>query len=235
MPDKNIKGVPVHVGIILDGNRRWARERNLPTFEGHKKGFEKMRDVPQWFYKRGVRCVSVYAFSTENWNRSQDEVGYLMKIFREAIENELEKAAENGYRIVVSGIVNSLPEGLPEAIAKLEEATQFGVKGILNICLNYGGRQEIIDAVKKMMKNKIQEEQIREDMVGKYLYNGELIPDADLIIRPGGEMRLSNFLLWRAAYSELYFLKKYWPDFEESDVETILRDFAGRQRRFGGN
>jgi undecaprenyl diphosphate synthase len=234
MENENNK-IPNHVGLILDGNRRWARERHLPDFEGHRRGMEKMRQVPGWFFARGIKVLSVYVFSTENWKRKQEEVNYLMKIFRDTIETEFQAISENDYRVVVSGRIDELPGDLPEAIMKLESSTTGKNKGILNICLNYGGRAEIVDAVKKMIRNSIAEEQVHEGIISKYLYNGNLFCDPDVIVRTSGEKRLSGFMLWRSAYSELVFLKKYWPEFEESDIDFILREYAERQRRFGGN
>jgi undecaprenyl diphosphate synthase len=229
------KNIPQHIGIILDGNRRWAQERHLSDFEGHRRGMEKMRQAPLWFFARGVKIVSVFAFSTENWQRKQEEVNYLMKIFRETIDAELETEKEKGYRVVVSGRIDELPGDLPEAIYKLESSTASNSKGILNICLNYGGKAEIIDAVKKMVRNNVAEDQVHEGMIGKYLYNSQILNDPDLIIRTSGEMRLSGFMLWRSAYSELIFLKKFWPEFEEADADFVLKEYAERQRRFGGN
>lgn len=226
--------IPEHIGIIMDGNRRWARERNLPTLEGHLKGYEKIKQAPDWFFARGVKILSVFAFSTENWNRSPDEVNYLMKLLKQAVIEETEIAAKKGYQVYVSGRLNELPGDLPEACQALMDKTKTGTNGIVNICLNYGGRAEIVDAVRKIIKNQIKLEQVHEGMVRKYLYRGEL-GDPDIIVRTSGEMRLSGFMLWQSAYSELLFLKKYWPDFEESDVKKILDEYARRNRRFGGD
>lgn len=234
MEDNNKKNIPLHVGIIMDGNRRWARERNLPTLEGHLKGYEKMRQVPDWFFSRGVKILSIFAFSTENWNRSRDEVNYLMKLLKRAIDEELEEINKKGYRILISGKIDELPGDLPEACYRVMDKTKTNNKGTLNICLNYGGRPEIIDAVKKMIKQKLELKQVHEGMIKKYLYHGEL-SDPDIIIRTSGEQRLSGFMLWQSAYSELMFMKKYWPDFEESDVNLILEEYESRKRRFGGD
>jgi undecaprenyl diphosphate synthase len=235
MENNKEKNVPNHIGIIPDGNRRWARERNLPTFEGHRRGLEKIHMFPQWFFARGVKIVSVFGFSTENWSRAQDEVNYLMKLFKETIDTELENANEKGYRVVVSGRIDELPGDLPEAIINLMNVTKANTKGMLNILLNYGGRPELVDAVRKMIKNKITEEQVHEGMIGKYLYNSEVMTDPDIIVRTSGEMRISGFMLWHSAYSEFYFFKKHWPDFEDADADAILREFAERKRRFGGD
>lgn len=234
MSDANKKTIPTHIGLIMDGNRRWAKERNLPTLEGHYRGYERMRQLPQWFFSKGVQVVSVFAFSTENWNRSQDEVNYLMKLLDTAIQNELAALEENDYQLIISGRIEELPGDLPDACRNVMAKTKHKKGGIFNICLNYGGRAEIVDALRKMIKNNIAIDQVHEGMIRKYLYNGDL-PDPDIIVRTSGEQRTSGFLLWESAYSEFIFLKKYWPDFEERDVEIILSEYASRNRRFGGD
>lgn len=231
--EKIIKtNIPDHVGIIMDGNRRWAQERNLPSFEGHLVGYEKMRKAPEWFFSRGVKVLSVFAFSTENWNRGQEEVNYLMKLLKKAVDEEIEGINKKGYKVLISGKIDELPGDLPESCLDAMNKTKDNTKGILNICLNYGGRAEIVDAIRKMIKNKVEVEQVHEGMVRKYLYNGDL-PDPDIIVRTSGEQRLSGFELWQGAYSELFFLEKYWPEFEESDADLILEEYASRKRRFG--
>jgi len=226
--------IPDHVGLIMDGNRRWAEERNLKTLEGHLKGYNKMKDMPEWFFSRGVKVVSVFAFSTENWNRSQSEVNYLMKLLKNALTNDFEEFNSRGYRLLISGRVSELPGDLPEVCVEAVNNTANNDKGILNICINYGGRAEIVDAIRKMIKNKIEVEQVHEGMIKKYLYNAEL-SDPDIIIRTSGEQRLSGFQLWQSAYSELLFLKKYWPDFEEDDADFVIEEYNRRKRRFGGD
>jgi len=225
--------IPNHVAIIMDGNRRWAKERNLPTFEGHFRGYRKLGSSVDWFFKRGVKIISFFGFSTENWNRSQEEVNYLMKLIHDVIDKEINEAVAKNYRVLVSGRIEELPGDLPEACRTLVDKTKTGAKGILNLCLNYGGRPEIIDAVRKMIRNGITEDQVHEGMIKKNLYND--LPDPDIIIRTSGEQRLSGFLLWQSAYSELFFMQKYWPDFEETDADIIINEYSGRQRRFGGN
>lgn len=227
------KNIPAHVGIIPDGNRRWAKERNLSGLDGHQKGYEKLRQATDAFYSRGVKIVSVFAFSTENWNRGQIEVNYLMKLLSKAIDEETVRALQKNHKILISGRTEDLPGDLPAKCADTINKTKAGTEGILNLCLNYGGRAEIVDAVKKMIRNKIEPDQVHEGMIRKYLYNGDL-PDPDLIIRTSGEYRLSGFELWQSAYSELFFLKKYWPDFEAADVDAVLAEYSKRKRRFGG-
>ncbi|MCG2701451.1 polyprenyl diphosphate synthase, partial [Candidatus Parcubacteria bacterium] len=188
--------IPNHVGVIIDGNRRWARERNLTTMEGHLKGYQKMKLAPDWFFSSGVKILSVFAFSTENWSRSRDEVNYLMKLIKKAINEEAEDADKKGYRVLVSGRVDELPGDLPESCYNAINKTKTNTKAVLNICLNYGGRAEIVDAMRKMLKNNIKLEQIHEGMIKKYLYNGDL-GDPDIIVRTSGEQRLSGFQLWQ--------------------------------------
>jgi undecaprenyl diphosphate synthase len=233
MEKKNEKTTPSHIGIIMDGNRRWAKERNLPSYEGHLKGYEILKKAPDWFFKRGIKILSVYAFSTENWSRAQDEVNFLMKLLKRGIEEETEEAIKKNYRILFSGRISELPGDLPESCQDVINRTKAGQKGTLNICLNYGGRSEIMDAIKKIIKNGIEVEQVHEGIVRKYLYNGEL-SDPDMIVRTSGEERISGFLLWQASYSEFFFMKKHWPEFEETDVDIVLNEFANRKRRFGG-
>lgn len=227
--NKNNIKIPVHVGIIPDGNRRWAKERNLSGFIGHEKGYAKILQATDWFFARGVKIVSVFVFPAENWNREKEEVNYLMKLLRQMIDEEAERAVEKNFKILVSGRIDELPGDLPDACFEAMEKTKNGMSGILNICVNYGGRAEIVDAVKKIMKNKIEPEQIHEGMIRKYLYNGDL-PDLDIIVRASGEQRLSGFELWTSAESELIFLKKYWPDFEEADADFVLEEYDKRKR-----
>jgi len=228
----NKKLIPLHVGIIIDGNRRWAKERNLPTLEGHSQGYEKVKLMGDWFYAKGVKIISVFVFSTENWNRAQAEVNYLMKLMEKVLRDDLEEFNKKNYKLLISGRIEELPGDLPEICYNAIDKTKNNIGGILNICLNYGGRPEIVDAIKKMIKNNIGLEQIHEGMIKKYLYQGDL-PDPDIIVRTSGEERLSGFLLWQSAYSELLFLKKYWPEFEKSDVDLIIDEYGKRQRRFG--
>lgn len=233
MDQKVARKIPNHVAIIMDGNRRWAEERNLPSLEGHLKGYEKVRKVADWAFSKGIKILSVYGFSIENWNRSQEEVNYLMKLIKIALEEEVAHAQEKGYKVLITGRISELPGDLPEACYNMMEKTQGGTNGILSICLNYGGRAEIVDAIRKMVKNNLSVEQIHEGAIRKYLYNE--LPDPDMIVRTSGEQRLSGFLLWQSAYSELMFLQKFWPEFEERDIEAIIEEYNKRQRRFGGN
>ena len=234
MDKKDKKNIPKHVGIIMDGNRRWAKERNLPTIEGHAKGYEKMKVVGDWFFSQGVKILSVYAFSTENWNRSRMEVNYLMKLMKKALKDDFEEFNSREYRLLISGRIEELPGDLPEICQEAINKTKKNTKGILNICINYGGRAELIDAFKKIVNKNVTADQIHEGMIRKYLYQAEL-PDPDIIVRTSGEKRISGFQLWQSAYSEFLFLKKYWPDFERSDAEIIIDEYSNRKRRYGGD
>ena len=224
--------IPKHIGIIMDGNRRWAKERNLKTYDGHKKGFDIAKQMPAWFFEKGVEVVSIYAFSTENWKRKQDEVNYIMKLLHYALKESLQELNERNYRLLVSGRLEDLPGDLAEICLEAETKTKDNTLGILNLCLSYGGRAEIIDAIKKMIKKGIEVDQVHEGMIKKNLYHGEL-NDPDLIIRTSGEKRLSGFLTWQGVYSELIFLEKYWPDFEKRDVDLIIEEYSNRKRTFG--
>lgn len=227
-----MKKAPYHLGIIIDGNRRWAQKRGLPSFEGHRRGLEKVKEIGKWCKKRGVKILTLFAFSTENWDRSKTEVNYLMKLLGQALaKKNIKEIDKEGIKIQVIGQRGKLPSQLQETIKKAEEITQNNKEGILNIALSYGGRAEIVEAVKKIVKKNPLSE-ITEDLISRNLWTaGEPYPD--LIIRTAGEQRLSNFLLWQAAYSELYFSEKYWPEFTEKDLDEALRNYAQRQRRFG--
>jgi undecaprenyl diphosphate synthase len=223
-----------HLGIIMDGNRRWAKERNLPQVEGHRRGYNLMKEAPLWFFDLGVEIVTVYAFSTENWTRSRDEVNYLMKLLKTALSDDFEEFNEQGVKLLVSGRISELPGDLPELCLSAMEKTKNNNRGTLNICLNYGGRAEIVDAIKKMITNNVSVEQVHEGMVRKYLYQPDLI-DPDMIVRTSGERRLSGFQLWECSYSELMFMEKLWPEFEKTDADAIIEEYAQRNRRKGGD
>lgn len=226
--------VPEHIAIIMDGNRRWARERNLPDLEGHLKGYNIAKNAPEWFFKKGVKAITLWAFSCDNWKRDKQEVNFLMGLLKRAIEEESEEAIKKGYRVLISGRLSELPGSLPDDCQDLMDKTKDGQNGTINLCVNYGGRLEIIDAIGRIIKDKIEPKDITENTISKYLYHHD-IGEPDMIARTSGEQRLSGFLLWQSAYSELMFLKKYWPDFEKQDVDMILKEFEKRNRRFGGN
>jgi len=222
--------IPYHIAIIPDGNRRWARENGLSTFYGHKTGIENFKKISSFARKKGIKVLTFFAFSTENWKRQKTEVDYLIRLFKRTLNKYIDDVHREGIRLIITGDKKGLPKDFREAVYKSEKLTQNNKNGILNLALNYGGRREILGAVKKILIDK--PSNINENIFKKYLWT-ENIPDPDLIIRTGGEKRISNFLLWEMAYSELYFSRKYWPDFTTKDFSRILSDFAKRKRRFG--
>ncbi|WP_101474552.1 isoprenyl transferase [Fusobacterium sp.] len=222
--------VPDHIAIIMDGNGRWAKKRGLPRTLGHREGAASLRKVITHAAELGVKYLTVYAFSTENWKRSQEEVSALMFLFKSYIKNEEKNIMKNNIRFMVSGRTDNVSPTLLKAIHQLEEKSSKNTGLTFNIAFNYGGRAEIIDAVNKVIKSGA--ENITEEEFGKYLYNN--LPDPELLIRTSGEMRISNFLLWQIAYSEIYITDTLWPDFDEAELEKAIENFNKRDRRFGG-
>jgi len=219
-----------HLGIIMDGNRRWATTRRLPSFEGHRAGYKKIEDVLRWCRDAGIKILTLYAFSTENWQRSKKEVDFLMKLFYLALTKDIKKLHKNKVCVRVIGREEGLSKKLQQAIKKAEALTKNNTAAILNLAINYGGRLELVDAFNKILKNPPKE--ITEDLISQNIYTADL-PDPDLIIRTSGERRLSEFLTWQSAYSEFYFIKRHWPEFSKEDFDDALNDFANRQKRFG--
>lgn len=230
---KETKKIPFHLGIIVDGNRRWARERGLPTFEGHRKGLEKLTKIGEMTLEKGVKVLTLYVFSTENWKRTKTEVNYLMGLFGKSLSKKnVKELQQKGIKLQVIGQKERLSKTLQRKIKEAERMTKNNKKGILNLAISYGGRAEIIQAVKNIIEKKISLDKINEDLINQNLWTAGLAYP-DLIIRTGGAQRLSNFLTWQSAYSEFCFIKKYWPDFTAKDLDKILADFSSRQRRFG--
>ena len=224
--------VPVHVAIIMDGNGRWAQKRGLPRFDGHRVGVDSIQKILKTLSQKGVQYVTLYAFSTENWNRPEEEVTGILEILQYALRVQTEALHENNVRIVHIGKQDRLSPQLREEVAHAEQLTR-GNSGItLNVAFDYGGRDEILAAVKKIIRDGIPEDQVDEALFQSYLFTGHS-PDPDLIIRTGGEMRISNFLLWQSAYSEYYHTPTLWPDLESDEIERVLEDYGTRQRRFG--
>jgi len=222
--------VPYHLGIIIDGNRRWAKERGLPAFEGHRQGLENVRKAVFWCKNRGIKILTLFVFSTENWKRSKIEVNYLMKLFKQAINKQnIQKFHKQGIKIKVIGQREKLAKSLEKTIEDVEELTKNNKEMVLNFALSYGGRADIVETVKKIIKKKIPIEKITEDVISQNLSASDL----DLMVRTGKEQRISNFLIWQAAYSELYFCEKYWPAFTENDLDKTFKEYNRRQRRFG--
>lgn len=221
-----------HLGIIMDGNRRWARRRGLPTLEGHRRGYETFKRVGEWCLDRGIEILTVYAFSTENWNRSKREVGYLMRLLTLALSKEVDDLHRKNIRISVIGRVHELPKRLQAHIRSAMDLTKGNTRGTLQLAINYGGRAEIVDAVRRVYRQARHASQITERSLSEAMYTAHQ-PDPDLIIRTSGEHRLSGFLAWQGVYSELLFLDKHWPDFSQRDLDAALREFSRRHRRFG--
>lgn len=225
--------LPTHLGLILDGNRRWARDQGLPTFDGHKKGYENLKTIAEAAIDRGVKFISAFVFSTENWKRAQDEVKYLMDLLTWVATHEVDEMHKKEIRVVFLGKEKPLSDKNLKLIRKAEEKTKDNTRGTLALCLNYGGQTEIAEAVQKLMNAGVKPEDVTPELIQQYLYHPE-IPDIDFLIRTSGEQRLSNFMLWRAAYAELYFkADKHWPAFTVEDLDAALADYAQRVRRFG--
>ena len=232
--------LPRHVGIIMDGNGRWAQQRGLPRYKGHIEGAQTFRKIGEFAGNLGIECLTFYAFSTENWKRPPEEVAAIMDLFREYLRELDERKAENeekGIKVNFIGDRTGIPKDILKMMGYSERITRKKDHVILNIAINYGGRQEILHSVqeiaKEVEKGKLKASEITEDMISEHLYTGGL-PDPDLIIRPSGEYRLSNFLLWQSAYSEFWYSDILWPDFTEEDFTAALREFEKRNRRFGG-
>ena len=233
---ENLK-IPYHVGIILDGNGRWATERGLKRSEGHKAGFETLKILSKHVFTRGVKVLSVFAFSTENFNRTKEEVDYLMNLFLKGFKSSVKEFNKNNIKVVFSGRKEPLSDKVYESMKSLEKETENNTGGILNICLNYGGQTEIVDTTKKLINDvldgKLKTEDITPEIFMKNLYND--LPPMDFLIRTSGEIRVSNFMLFSLAYAEMYFPFTYFPDFRESEFDKSLEEYTKRDRRFGKN
>jgi undecaprenyl diphosphate synthase len=225
--------VPKHVGFILDGNRRWARQRGLSVIEGHREGYANLKTIARASFKRGVQYISAYVFSTENWKRERSEVRDLMRFVSWVLKHELKEFQRENVRLRIVGSKLKLGKALVKAIHEAEEATKDNTRGTLLICLDYGGQQEIVDATKRIAAAGVRPEAITPELLSQYLYAPD-VPPLDLVIRTSGEQRLSNFMLWEAAYSELLFTKVPWPDFSERHLANAIAKYSNRQRRFGG-
>jgi undecaprenyl diphosphate synthase len=224
--------VPRHIAIVMDGNRRWARGRRLPVIAGHRQGVETIRQTVRAARDRGVEYVTLYSFSTENWKRDPDEVGGLMRLLEETIRRETGTLVKDGVRLRIIGRLHELPDGVRRAIDESARATDSGRNGTMTIAFNYGGRAEIVDAVRRLVAEGVPADQIDEQAIGARLYAPEH-PDPDLLIRTGGELRVSNFLLWEVAYAEMWATDVLWPDFAVEHLDAALASYARRERRFG--
>lgn len=225
-----------HIAIIMDGNRRWAKDNNLPSAVGHKKGVDSLKTAVQSCHKFGIKYLTVYAFSTENWNRKPEEVNFLMELFAQTIKNELKELDENNVILNFIGDLTKLNPKLQKILNNAVETTKNNTGVNLRIAFNYGSRAEMVNAVKnitqKVLNNEISIDEISENTISSELYTNNM-PDPDLLIRTGGEMRISNYLLWQIAYSELLITPQYWPDFNENSMSEAVLEFNHRQRRYG--
>lgn len=230
--------IPYHIVLFPDGNRRWARKRGFSTLKGHQEGYRNLIKFCEWCKKRGVKILTAFGFSTENWKRPKEEVRYLMRLFEQFLFQNMKKYQKNtgyqeeGIRIRIIGQKERLPQSLQGVIERIENLTKDCKNLHLNLAVSYGGRWDIVQALQKIVRKKISPKDITENLINNHLSTAGL-PAPDLIIRAGDEQRLSNFVIWQAAYSELYFSKKLWPDFTEKDLDKVLREYAYRKRRFG--
>src|SRR5438876_2157092 len=227
-----LDAVPRHLAIVMDGNRRWARKRHLPAIAGHRAGVDTIRRTLRAARERGVEYLTLFSFSTENWSRDRDEGSALMALLEETIRRETKTLVEDGVRLMVIGRLHELSDRLQKAIAGAIMATAGGKRGVMTLAFNYGGRAEIIDAVKKLVRDRVAEDAVDEHAIATRLYAPEH-PDPDLLIRTGGELRVSNFLLWEVAYAEMWATEVLWPDFSVNDLDQALNSYAHRERRFG--
>lgn len=229
----NTTTIPRHIGYIVDGNRRWARAQGLPAYKGHQAGYKALKEVVNASFEAGVEYVSAYVFSTENWKRSKDEVNRLMGLMLTIAASDMDSLLENNVKVRVLGSREGLDSKILAAIESIETGSADNTSGTLALCFNYGGQRELVDAMRDIIKAGGSQDEITPDLIAEHLY-GPDIPPVDMIVRTGGEKRLSNFMLWRAAYSELLFLDTYWPDMTKADVTAILKEYLERNRRFGG-
>ena len=227
--------VPNHVAIIMDGNGRWAVNRGLKRTKGHQKGAEVLKKISEYVYDKGIKVLSVFAFSTENWKRDKEEVDYLMDLFIKAFKENFDVVKKKGVKVVFSGVKARLSDKVLAQMKKMTDETKDNKNGVFNICLNYGGQDERVEATKKICKDvsdgNLSIDDINSKMYNKYLFND--LPPVDLMIRTSGEYRISNFMLWQLAYSELYFTDTLWPDFTNEDLDEAIESFNNRDRRFG--
>lgn len=224
--------VPKHIGFIIDGNRRWAKQHGLTTYEGHLAGYELVCEIVIAAFEAGVEYVSAYIFSTENWQRSEEEVGNLMGLVLKLLTTDLIKLSDKNVKLKILGSRDRLSDDILSAIEEAESTTAKNTGGTLALCFNYGGQLEVVDAVKKIVQSGIKSDDITVEMISKNIYTPE-IPPIDIVIRTSGEKRLSNFMLWRTTYSEIMFFDKMWPDMTKDDVTDIINEYSKRSRRFG--
>ena len=236
MEDEN-KGLPLHIGIIMDGNRRWAKSKGKMASEGHKVGADTLDKMLHYANKIGIKYLTVYAFSTENWKRAENEISVIMKLLKKYLDDFLGGMNDENIKVNILGDISKLSKNLQKSLNETIEKTKNNTGLTFNIAFNYGGRDEIVRAVKKIthkvLLGEITEDDITEELISENLYTKNM-PDPDLIIRTSGELRLSGFLIWQSAYSELYFVEKNWPEFTEKDFDEAIEEYKRRNRRFGG-
>lgn len=224
--------IPTHIAIIMDGNGRWASSRGLPRLAGHRAGTENLRRVIEACVEFGIKYLTIYAFSTENWSRPMEEVQGLMRIFEDVIDRELQELYDQGVQLRHIGRLDRLRPAFRKKVLHAIEFTKSNYRLILNVAFNYGGRDEIVCAIQRMIQDGVKPEEVNDDLVSEYLFTAG-IPDPDLIIRTSGEVRGSNFLIWQGAYSEWYFPPTYWPDFDKEELRRALEEYSHRERRYG--
>lgn len=231
-PNKSAESLPHHVGLILDGNRRWARAEGLPQLEGHRRGYDNLYKIVMHLADRGVKYISAYVFSTENWDRTKEEVDYLMELILWVATKELEKYIKEDIKVVFLGSRSRLSAKLLRALDAAEAKTQYNSRAVLAVCFNYGGHNELAEGVARLVADGVTPAEVTPERLASYLYHPE-VPSVDLLIRTSGEQRLSGFMLWRVSYAELYFTPQPWPAFTTADLDAALEEYAGRQRRYG--
>lgn len=229
----NSSTVPRHIGYILDGNRRWAKTHGLPTYEGHLAGYNALKDVVEATADMGVEYISFYTFSTQNWSRAESEVRGIMRLIRRLFKTDINQLVKKGFKLVVLGSRENLPDDICEMMDRAEAMSADSTRATLVMCFNYGGQEEIVRAAKRLIEQKKSSAEITLDTFAGALDHPD-VPPCDLIVRTSGEQRLSDFMLWRAAYSEFMFIDKFWPEMTNQDVTAILEEYSKRQRRFGG-
>ena len=230
---KSFDKVPQHIAIIMDGNGRWAKARGLPRLAGHRAGTENLRTIIQAGVDFGIQYLTFYAFSTENWSRPKAEVEGLMKILADVFDREAAELHRQGARLIHIGHLDGLPPNLQEKVRNAVEMTSGNERITVVLAFNYGGRDEIVHAVKRLLKDQVDPEKVDQDLLSEYMFTAG-IPDPELVIRTSGEQRTSNFLTWQSVYSEWYFPKVYWPDFNKEELAKAIEEFGNRDRRFGG-
>lgn len=229
----NFLEVPTHIGYILDGNRRWAKKHGLPTYEGHLAGYNALKEVIEASADAGVKYISFYTFSTQNWSRAESEVRGIMKLIRRLYKTDIKQLTKEGFRLVIMGGDEHVPDDIQKLGHEAEEKSQHGTRATLVMCFNYGGQEEIVRATRRIVEKGVEAKDVTMETVAAAMDHPD-VPPCDLIVRTSGEQRLSDFMLWRAAYSEFIFLEKYWPEMTKNDVADILEEYKRRNRRFGG-